>query len=367
MTEQTPHERELQPHGSPAPVPVPQGWEAVNRYVWKRQTVTAALGPSELPPSPLLPYGGSAENFVFFDVETTGLSGGAGTLVFLIGLGFSDGKKLTIDQYFLRDYPGEAGFLDIVLEGMDPERTYISYNGKAFDTQILKTRCIMHGRSLPILQQLDLLYPARKLYARALASCSLNRIETHVLGIQRERDVPGALVPDIYFDFLKTGKTGDLEQVFAHHLQDIISLEKLLSHTARVLKDPLGDELADRCRLGRWLADAGFQIGYELLSQAFEAGDPGAGSHLAKYFKRSGDFEKAAVIWKRLLERYMDLSSAFELSKYTEHKTRDFSSSEYYARLMLKTVTEAKQVKCPESREAIEHRLRRIQNKMGLD
>ena len=71
--------------------------------------------PRILSASPLLPVGGQAADMLFFDIETTGLSGGAGTLAFLVGIGKRIGKKLEVEQLFLRDYPGEPEFLEILL------------------------------------------------------------------------------------------------------------------------------------------------------------------------------------------------------------------------------------------------------------
>lgn len=343
------------------------GWERINEFLWKRRTVLQAACPRRLPASPLLPSGGIAEDFVFYDVETTGLSGGAGTVAFLAGLGVSDGKRLTIDQFFLADYPGEPGFLASLLASMNPEKTYVSYNGKAFDTQILRIRCIMNGHRLPLSKQLDLLYPVRRLYGASLPSCSLSNVEEYVLRERRGADIPGALIPEVYFQFLKNGKPQSLEVVFSHHLQDIVSLERLLARISQVLTDPDGDDCADRCGLGRWLVDSGFPGGLDVLTRAFEAGDSMAGYHLGRYMKRRRDFESAASVWTAMFERSMDLHAAFELSKYAEHRLRDYTLAENYASLILAAVSESPNMKSPETKEALRHRLERIRIKRSRE
>lgn len=314
-------------------------------------------------PSPLLPSGGDPANLVFFDIETTGLSGGAGTIAFLIGFAGSDGEKLTVDQYFLRDYPGEFDFLGHVLDRIDAAKVYVSYNGKAFDTQILKTRCIMNGRSFPVVGQLDLLYPVRRLWGNVLPSCSLTSVERHVLDIQREADVPGILVPELYFSFLRTGETESLDKVFAHHLQDVVNLERLLAHITGVLSDPARNRGVNRCGLGRWLMDSGFSIGVDVLTEAFEGGDLAAGRYLGRYLKRAGRYEQAASVWRAMYERVRDISAAFELAKYAEHKIRDFGLAEGIVLQILANVKEARSSSVPETAERLDHRLERIRRK----
>jgi hypothetical protein len=171
------------------------------------------------------PLGG--DQFLFFDLETTGLSSGAGTVAFLAAFGRfveeagSAGRsppsgvygKLQIDQFLLLDYPGEPDFLEGVLSFIAESSGRIpgaplfltTYNGKSFDSQILKTRCLMNGFPPPDLPQADLLHPARKLWKRMLPNCSQATIETMVLGLDRSGDLPGALAPDIWFAFLRSG------------------------------------------------------------------------------------------------------------------------------------------------------------------
>lgn len=346
-----------------APGKAPRGWKELGDFSWSRRTTVKASFPALLDPSPLLPSGGDPASLVYFDIETTGLSGGAGTIAFLIGLGSSDGESLTIDQFFLSDYPGEFDFLGFVLARVDETKTYVSYNGKAFDTQILRTRCIMTGRSFPAFRQLDLLYPVRKLWGNSLPSCSLGTVEEQILGIRREIDVPGMLVPDLYFEFLKTGETGGLKRVFAHHLQDIVTLERLTCHLARVLANPEIDSLLSKCRLGRWLVDSGYAHGIDVLTEAFEEGDIGAGYYLGRYLKKAGRYEQAAAVWTTMFERVSDLNAAFELVKYAEHKLRDFSLAEELASRILAAAKRSALLRTPEPVERLEYRLGRIRRK----
>ncbi|MDR1840142.1 MAG: ribonuclease H-like domain-containing protein, partial [Treponema sp.] len=149
------------------------------------------------------------EDFLFFDLETTGLSGGAGTVAVLAAFGKPLPKdKLIVTQYLLLDYPGEDDFLENVLnEFKKPQSVIVTYNGKCFDSQILKTRCLMNGIKPPEYHHADLLHPARRLWKNIIHDCSQASIETRILGLDRSDDIPGALAPEIWFEFLKTGRT----------------------------------------------------------------------------------------------------------------------------------------------------------------
>jgi uncharacterized protein YprB with RNaseH-like and TPR domain len=190
------------------------------------------------------------EDLVFFDLETTGLSGGPGTVAFLAAFGrfVRDGGaaalRLRVTQYLLLDYPGEGDFLAAALaelgrpapSGRPP--LVVTYNGKSFDSQILKIRCLMNGLKPPVYYQADLLHPCRRLWKRVLPACSQGDLETAVLGLDRTGDIPGALAPDIWFSFLKTGGTAELLNICDHNVRDITGLAALFAALSRIAEDP---------------------------------------------------------------------------------------------------------------------------------
>jgi uncharacterized protein YprB with RNaseH-like and TPR domain len=199
--------------------------------------------------------------FLFFDLETTGLSGGAGTTAFLaafgrfVSSGGSRGTKefsnLEITQILLLDYPGEPDFLEAVLAEAGScfadlrEPVFLTtYNGKAFDTPILKTRCLLNGLALPPLFQVDLLHPSRRLWKRILPNCSQATIETMVLGLDRTGDLPGSAAPDIWFAFLRsgaefTGEAAALLGICDHNVKDIFGLASLFRCFTEIAASPL--------------------------------------------------------------------------------------------------------------------------------
>ncbi|MDR0730678.1 MAG: ribonuclease H-like domain-containing protein [Treponema sp.] len=238
------------------------GWKtAACRILKREQSVDLPIPvPRTLPPALniLAPGIGASkpETFKFFDLETTGLSIGAGTVAFLAafgslqapsgrrgrGAGGEDYTKILITQYLLLDYPGESGFLEILSGELEGNPTIISYNGKTFDTQILRNRCLLNSVNLPPFEHADLLYSARRLWKRVLPNCSQSTVESGVLSINRENDLSGAFAPDAWFSFLKDGDTAALLQICDHNSRDIRGLASLLGGLSRIAQEPLGDQ-----------------------------------------------------------------------------------------------------------------------------
>jgi len=187
------------------------------------------------------------EELLFFDLETTGLSGGAGTIAFLAAFGrFLSPKQndtnayLEITQYLLLDYPGEPDFMEKAMMEFagSPVPVAVSYNGKCYDSQILKNRCLMNGMAPPDYFHADLLHPARRLWKRKLPDCSQSTIEVSVLGLDRTGDVPGAMAPDIWFSFLRNGINRELLSICDHNLRDIAGLASLFLALAEIAAEP---------------------------------------------------------------------------------------------------------------------------------
>ncbi|MEP7358232.1 MAG: ribonuclease H-like domain-containing protein, partial [Anaerolineales bacterium] len=166
----------------------------------------------------------------FIDTETTGLAGGAGTLVFLVGVGVCEGEQFVLRQYFLLDPGDEAALLTALVADLAPKVGWVSFNGRAFDLPLLETRLTMNRQRGALGQRphLDLLMPARRLYRGRLPSCSLGDIERGVFNIARDQDdVPGFMIPGMYLDYLRTGNPDDMRRVIYHNTVDILSMVTL--------------------------------------------------------------------------------------------------------------------------------------------
>ncbi len=266
-----------------------------------------------------------SERLLLFDLETTGLSGGAGTVAFLAAFGRfvhsgDDRSCLAVDQYLLLDYPAESAFLDLVTgefaqSGGEP--VLGSYNGRSFDMQILRTRCIMNGIRAPEPAHLDLVHAARRLWKRRLPSCSLADVEVGVLGLDRGEDLPGSEAPDAWFDFLKTGESARLLAIADHNRRDLEGLAALLLRMDEVARDPVkaaaaGQVDAEGIAL-RWLAaakasrrgggdEALERAAMELLETATSSGSLRAAAALAGELSRWGQRERAAALRRNVAD-----------------------------------------------------------------
>ena len=179
------------------------------------------------------------ERLVYLDTETTGLAGGTGTCAFLIGIGTLEGTQFVVRQFFLRDYPEEKAILHALAEILGGFDGLVTYNGKTFDIPLLETRYALARQKSPFgrMLHLDALHPARRLWRLRLESCKLQDLESAVLGIEREGDIPGSEIPAIYFDYLREGDARGLQPVFHHNALDIMTLAAITVELARAIGD----------------------------------------------------------------------------------------------------------------------------------
>ncbi|MBI5093417.1 MAG: ribonuclease H-like domain-containing protein [Candidatus Hydrogenedentes bacterium] len=172
---------------------------------------------------------------VFVDTETTGLSGGTGTMAFLVGVGYFTGDCFRLEQCFMRDFDEEEPMLRY-LDGLFARaEAVVTYNGKSFDLPLLRTRFISNRIPfrLDSAVHFDLLHASRRFWKQRLRDCSLGNVERVVLGVQRLGDVNSAEIPEIWFDYLRTRDARKLERVFYHHKHDILSLAALTGWLSR--------------------------------------------------------------------------------------------------------------------------------------
>jgi uncharacterized protein YprB with RNaseH-like and TPR domain len=322
----------------------------------------------------------------FFDLETTGLSGGAGTCAFLVGCGwFASDRSFVIRQHVLANYNAEPAMLDAVVRDFAGAGALVSFNGKSFDAPVLETRCVLHrlpwiGGQIP---HVDMLHQARRFWGGSATrpeamvpctdrSCSLTALERHVLGVSRVDDVPGFEIPGRYFQFLRTGNPQPLRAVLDHNRRDLISLAAV---TARVVW--LIDEGPEAVRTGREALAVGRAYacaGLEAKSrQAFEralllAGAADVRAHalrsLALAERRARRYHAAAQRWRDLLSlpgcpAHVACEAAEALAVHHEHRVRDLAAARGF---VLETL---KQRMSPSRSDAARHRLARIERKLG--
>ncbi|MBN2322961.1 MAG: ribonuclease H-like domain-containing protein [Spirochaetes bacterium] len=282
--------------------------------------------------------------FLFFDVETTGLSQGAGTRFFLIGLLESMEGEMRFVQYFLPNLGSEPLFLRIIAQRFGRRRILVSYNGKCFDYNVMRNRFVMNGLEMeaenaaPL--HLDLLYSSRRLWKGFCPDFTLSTVERLVLEYRRRRDIPGELIPDVYFRYLGgSDESGELESVLEHNRDDVFSLFALLIRGVRAVGDGCeGEKERIRGVNAVSLADMLFRIGRTteakrvLLVRAEEAE---AAVRLGLLCKRERSFEEALQHFGTLLRGAGPVSryvfACTEMAKIYEHAVGDFETALSYA------------------------------------
>jgi uncharacterized protein YprB with RNaseH-like and TPR domain len=230
---------------------------------------------------------------LFFDLETTGLLGGGGGLAFLVGLvDVRDDGSARLRQLLVRDFEEEPSVLEIVAEALESVSFLVSFNGKAFDRNVLADRFTMHrmdpSRVLE-LPHLDLLHPARRLFRESLGGCSLQRMEELRLGVfRREDELRGAEVPQRWFDWVHTRRTGLLDPILDHNALDLLSLLTLGADLAACVRAP-GVALPEPRAL--------LQAGRLLCAR----GEPERGEQVLRLLSRGGDGDAVVLDARRAL------------------------------------------------------------------
>ena len=315
--------------------------------------------------------------FVFFDLETTGLSGGAGTCAFLVGCGsFDDDGAFVTRQFLLLRHADERPLLQMVALELARAGVLVTFNGKSFDAPLIETRYLFHrlpwtGGELP---HLDVLHPARRFWIDSVADdapCSLVALERVVLGAGRTRDVSGGEIPGRYFQFIRTGDARPLVDVLEHNRSDLFSLAAL---TARLLElvrtGPAGTRHArEALALGRLYARGGLETrareAYErachetpLSSIKIEAL-----RSLALLSRRRRLYDDAASRWRELLDVpgcpvHLAREASHALAVHHEHRARDLAAARAFA-------VRSFDAQRPAWNQAVQHRLARLDRKMS--
>lgn len=176
----------------------------------------------------------SWEDILFLDTETTGLSGGTGTYVFLLGTAHIEDGELVLRQHLLNDLGAERAFVRMLQGELGRFRACASYNGKCFDLPLLRSRFVMALRAEITVDasHLDLLHPARRLWRGRFGSVTLRQIEESVLDDGRVEDIPGEFIPDHYFRYLRARDPTLIGPVLEHNRRDIVSLIRVTDRVA---------------------------------------------------------------------------------------------------------------------------------------
>ena len=314
---------------------------------------------------------------IFLDTETSGLSGGTGTFIFIIGLGIYDGSSFKLHQLFMRDPGEEQAFLIALNQLIGDTNLLVTFNGKCFDMPLLTTRHRIQGFT-PVLSpethfHLDMLPVARRIWKTRLPSRSLGDLEREILGVSRTEDeVPGWLIPEMYFDYLSSGDARPMKRVIYHNAMDIISLAQLFFITNKMLISPLDQyinsiDLASIARIFErqnrldeaidlYEVSLAKGLPVDIYTQTIE--------RYANIYKQKKDWKKAVGLWLKASE-VNSFDSILELAKYYEHVSKDLDNAEIATQ---KAIFLVKKQPSPSWNQTVKineltHRLFRIQGK----
>lgn len=326
---------------------------------WAREERIAACVPS---------------NFFFLDTETSGLAGGTGTYAFLVGVGRFVGDAFRLTQFFMRDPIEEPALLSALTAHLQTDDALVTFNGKSFDVPLLNARYISNRAETPFaaLPHLDLLPLARRLWRDRLESRALKSLEAHILGMTRtEEDIPGFLIPQMYFDYLQNGDARPLKRVLYHNAMDVVAMAALLSHVAQMLDDPFTfavEHGLDLIAIGKMFEDLGrLEDASKLYARGMEQDLPEENfratvQRLAQLQRRRGKTDAAIELW-RAAAGTRQIYAYVELAKYYEHKMRDYSQAAQWTRTALALVAQSSTATRREWQAALEHRLARVERK----
>ena len=313
------------------------------------------------------------ERICFLDTETTGLAGGAGTVVFEIGLGRLTAEGYAVTQLVMRDYPEERLLLRRTAEIIAQSDIICTFNGRTFDLPLLQSRFPMNRMNPSVLDRphLDLITAARRVYRLRLGSCRLQDLEREALGIRRSGDLPGSEAPKRFFEYLRTGRFSLLEDVLRHNMQDIASLCLLLIHLAKVYDEP------ERLSHGEDLYGMGAGLHRDRREpearrcwRLVRAGRmrPASRLQLARSCRSAGDRAEAARLWREMIDRREGgVQPYIELAKHCEHAERDIPAALRYTRQALILLAEpalGTNRSVQETKNALQYRYARLTRKL---
>ena len=273
---------------------------------------------------------------IFIDTETTGLSGGTGTYAFLVGIGHIELDHIVVRQYLLPDFPSEWLMLEHLESIFQGFKYTVSFNGKAFDLPLLKTRYVLNRQEsiLEDMLHVDVLHAARRLWKQRLPACDLQSLARHILDVHRIEDVPGDLIPQLYFEFMRKRQAFLLRNVLEHNFHDIVNMVLITARMGRICAEPFTEltEADDLYSYARYLYKNG------RFSEAMAVSDHltaqfGTGNRWfsrARYLsamsmKKLGDKSASKRELQQLFDRNVFHPTVVEeLAKVLEHQDKDY-------------------------------------------
>lgn len=281
---------------------------------------------------------------LFIDLETTGLSGGAGVVPFLVGLGYYRDGKFWVSQYFLGDLAEEERMIQELIQFFSQMnfQSVVSFNGKCFDIPLLETRFILHKQPFILceLPHLDFLFSARSLWRHKHENCRLSHLAREVVEAGRDEDIPSAEIPWRYFQYLNTGNMDLIEPILYHNQEDILSLLGVVIIGSLLFSEKEGVEIADAMDyfgVGNVMEKVGeTEKSIHFYRRALEGELSDEVSLIAKkkisaHFKKDQEWDKAKSLWEEIASSdtpsVNQLFALRELAMYLEHKEKKYEEA----------------------------------------
>jgi uncharacterized protein YprB with RNaseH-like and TPR domain len=343
---------------------------------------------------------------VFIDLETTGLSGGAGTMAFLVGCGVFDLGAFQVRQFVLTSHAAERALLSAVAQFFEGADLIVTYNGKTFDVPVMETRWLFHRIQMPLdgVAHFDVLHPARRLWKDRAAfawadrdhasapkelawdptrsengGCRLSTLERVLFGVRRVGDVDGFEIPGRFFQFVRSGNPHPLEPVLEHNRLDLLSLAAVMARAVRLARDGHDScrDSAEALALGRIYERAGAHERAEACYRRAAGSDHADVKGEALYriglrYRRDRRFVEAAEVWRAVMtltkgrgvRRHPSLVAlrrfaAEALAIHHEHRERDLLSAREIALFALEEAEAGVQ-----PADGIRHRIARLDLKL---
>ncbi len=333
----------------------------------------------------------------FLDIESTGLGGGAGIYAFMVGVGTfeaedraADSLMFVVRQLFMRHPGEEPALLTVLADLLHSCESLVTFNGRSFDAPLLRGRYHYASRFLPAgvrappalnsaAAHLDLLPPARRLWRKRLDSCALSNLERAILNhLRTEADVPGSLIPQLYADYLRDGDGRQMQRVFYHNREDIVSMAALAERIYSAFAEPPAADsgslqpldLLNMARLQMELnrldsAETLFRAALEQLTARAPLAESFDG--LGQLLKRQRRWEEAVALWQQWLTtvRDADIRPYVELAKFCEWQSGDLAQAAMWTQWALHEQERSPaHARSPRSLAELRHRLARLQRKL---
>ncbi|WP_338776718.1 ribonuclease H-like domain-containing protein [Metabacillus sp. FJAT-52054] len=284
---------------------------------------------------PLSAKGHRTEDLFFFDTETTGLGGGTGNMIFLLGHASFSENEVTVRQHLLPKPGHEVALYKDFLKYVDIT-TLVTYNGKSFDWPQVKTRHTLIREfvpELPSFGHFDLYHASRRLWKHKEYALKLVNVESEMLHIKREDDVPGYLAPIIYQHYVQTQDELVLEGILKHNELDVLTLITLYTHLSNSLLNigsgQAGDEI-EQYEVARWYETAGEHSAalkeYEAIALRGDKKSFDAKYKLALKRKKEKNWPAAVQAWEDIAANdsgKLKIDASIQLAMYYEHADKN--------------------------------------------